>query len=401
MKGARRFNVARSRVLTDLPFAIIRGVSTFVSLRQSESTLNLKRIVPCNRVTLTLGLSVALLFIIWTFWSDFAVGEIARSEFHFTQNVYAQDETLDLSELGENNESSASSSESDYSPVTTQEPSDQSSSVASREKTKLIDLILASGWIGVILLLGSIVAVSLIIKICLTLRRSSFAPIQLEQALSTAITNGTYEKALKLTESDDSFMARIVGAGLRETDQEWNVVEKAVEDAIARETAVLYRKTEPLSLIGNVAPMLGLLGTVLGMVTTFGELAVADAGGRNLANGIYFALVTTVDGLLVAIPILVAHSLLNARIAAMVSEATRKIDDLFAPVKRRLRTVPSDLPKRMSAVQHDATVQGCTRNSAAVQVSGLREVKTDESQSSSSSSQPGSSRPSLSLKNRQ
>ena len=82
--------------------------------------------------------------------------------------------------------------------------------------------------------------------------------------------------------------------------------------------------------------MLGLLGTVVGMVSTFGELAVADGSGRNLAGGIYFALVTTVDGLLVAIPVLVAHAVLNARGAARFAELVQRLDRLFASSKRLL-----------------------------------------------------------------
>ncbi|MBR2002911.1 MAG: MotA/TolQ/ExbB proton channel family protein, partial [Thermoguttaceae bacterium] len=124
--------------------------------------------------------------------------------------------------------------------------------------------------------------------------------------------------------------------GLRETDRGWAAVEKGLEDAVAEETAAFYRRTEPLATIGNVAPMLGLLGTVVGMVSTFGELAVADGSGRNLAGGIYFALVTTVDGLLVAIPVLVAHSVLNARGAARFAELVQRLDRLFASSKRLL-----------------------------------------------------------------
>ena len=359
----------------------------------------MKRIVPCDRTSLKFVVSAAFLFSFWTFFNDDVPVEFATSEPGFARIAYAQDEALDLSEL--EGEDRASASPLSYSPVATQEEPDQPSSVDSREKTKLVDLILASGWIGVILLLGSIIAVSLIIKLCLTLRRSSFMPIQLEQTLSTSIAKGTYEKALKLTEGDDSFLAKVAGAGLREINQEWNVVEKAIEDAIARETAVLYRKTEPLSMIGNVAPMLGLLGTVLGMVATFGELAVADVGGRNLANGIYFALVTTVDGLLVAIPILIAHSLLNTRIASLISDATQKIDALFAPAKGQLLEKSTIQSKRTPSVHRDANVQGRTLNNSAVQISGLREVKSDDNRPATPPPQPASSRPSLSLKNRQ
>ena len=128
--------------------------------------------------------------------------------------------------------------------------------------------------------------------------------------------------------------------------------------------------------------MLGLLGTVLGMVSTFGELAVSDGSGRNLANGIYFALVTTVEGLIVAIPVLVARAWLNARIADRVSDSVQKLDAIFEPAKRALA-----VPRAQNA--------NIGRSDAAAVESGLREVARGDAQERS-----GSQRQTLSLKSK-
>ncbi|MBO7679905.1 MAG: MotA/TolQ/ExbB proton channel family protein, partial [Thermoguttaceae bacterium] len=79
-----------------------------------------------------------------------------------------------------------------------------------------------------------------------------------------------------------------------------------------------------------------LLGTVLGMVAAFGELAASDGLGHfaNLAQGIYFALVTTVDGLLVAIPALALYSYFNHRVASFSAEAAELATEMFRPLKR-------------------------------------------------------------------
>ncbi|MBQ9799929.1 MAG: MotA/TolQ/ExbB proton channel family protein [Thermoguttaceae bacterium] len=205
------------------------------------------------------------------------------------------------------------------------------------ERSKLLELVLAGGWIGAVLLVASILAVSLAIRLALALRRSAFFSPELETAVAAALARNDFAAALAAAEErNDATVGRVLAAGLRETDRGWAAVEKGLEDAVAEETAAFYRRTEPLATIGNVAPMLGLLGTVVGMVSTFGELAVADGSGRNLAGGIYFALVTTVDGLLVAIPVLVAHSVLNARGAARFAELVQRLDRLFASSKRLL-----------------------------------------------------------------
>ena len=225
-------------------------------------------------------------------------------------------------------------------------------------RSKLLELVLAGGWIGAVLLVASILAVSLAIRLALALRRSVFFSPELETAVADALARNDFDAALAAAdERNDAVVGRVLAAGLRETDRGWGAVEKGLEDAVAEETAAFYRRTEPLSTIGNVAPMLGLLGTVVGMVSTFGELAVADGSGRNLAGGIYFALVTTVDGLLVAIPVLVAHSILNARGAARFAELVQRLDRLFAPTKRLLTPenstqtprLPQTAPKTQSA----------------------------------------------------
>jgi len=322
----------------------------------------------------------------------------------FTSTSYAQEDSLDFSALDETTRADVEETpRPDGASVSVPADVDQtpdSQKSTSSQRAKFVDLVLAGGWIGVILLISSILAVSLIIRLCLTLRRSIIAPSDLSNAVSADVASGSYRSAFDKASQSDSFLGRVLTSGLREVDRGWNAVEKALEDALASETAAFYRRTDPLSVIGNVAPMLGLLGTVVGMVSTFGELAVADASGRNLANGIYFALVTTVDGLIVAIPVLVAHSLLNARIAGLVSFAAEQIDRALEPAKRNLASqvvraataqkitnvstvVAPSTPK--SAPESPKASEGSVENQQAKKPSGLREV---------------AQRPALSLKNR-
>lgn len=274
----------------------------------------------------------------------FAPNSLFSANSVFAAAVSQSDESLDLSVLDAPADAapapvSASSSDANAAeaPASTAETSAVAASSNGGERSKLLELVLAGGWIGAVLLVASILAVSLAIRLALALRRSVFFSPELETAVADALARNDFADALAAAdERNDAVVGRVLAAGLRETDRGWAAVEKGLEDAVAEETAAFYRRTEPLATIGNVAPMLGLLGTVVGMVSTFGELAVADGSGRNLAGGIYFALVTTVDGLLVAIPVLVAHAVLNARGAARFAELVQRLDRLFASSKRLL-----------------------------------------------------------------
>ena len=306
----------------------------------------------------------------------------------FVPLVYGQtgDGALDLSVLEDDNADSSTEivTESKTQEIVHETP------IGNESNVRFFELVKASGWIGVILLILSVIAVTLIIRFCFSLRASSFTPEQLKQDVSQSLIRGDMKAARTIVAASPSYSGCVLTAGLRESYRGWNAIEKAIEDSSSSLAAKYYRTTEPLSLIGNVAPMLGLLGTVMGMVSTFGELAVTDGSGRNLANGIYFALVTTVAGLLVAIPVLVAHSLINARLASLISTANDEIFRLLEPLRQSLSTsVPNGPAPNYSSPRP---------------IHGLQEISSTGETTSSfeqdvKQTRP-SGRPSLSLKNR-
>lgn len=358
----------------------------------------------------------------------------------FAASISQSDEPLDLSVLDAPTSASADASPADVSsapaptsaanaaeaPASTAATSaDAASSNASSdgERSKLFELVLAGGWIGVVLLVASIIAVSLAIRLALALRRSVFFSPELETAVADALARNDFAAALAAAEErNDAPLGRVLAAGLRETDRGWDAVEKGLEDAVAEETAAFYRRTEPLATIGNVAPMLGLLGTVVGMVSTFGELAVADGSGRNLAGGIYFALVTTVDGLLVAIPVLVAHAVLNARGAARFAELVRRLDRLFATSKRLLapkssgNSTQSSQPRQSAPSRPSSPLPQTPQNASSAQTTQTPQAPRSPQNAATSASAetprrptpvrgleevaPTPSRPALSLKSK-
>jgi biopolymer transport protein ExbB len=127
----------------------------------------------------------------------------------------------------------------------------------------------------------------------------------------------------------------VVHAGLIEAANGYEAMERAMGDAAEERTARLYRKIEWLNLLGNVAPMLGLFGTVYGMMVCFSQ--IASKGGKanpeDLAGGIMIALVSTFCGLLVAMPALSAYSIFKTRIEQMSMEAALVAEELLANFK--------------------------------------------------------------------
>ena len=205
------------------------------------------------------------------------------------------------------------------------------------EKATIGEIIKSAGIIGLLIVLLSIVAVALLIEHILTIRASVLIPPELGEEIHDLLSSGEYRTALDQCREDPSLLGQVLEAGILELDGGWPAVEKAVEDAMAEQSARLLRKIEYLSVIGNIAPMLGLLGTVVGMVVAFRELSVSQGSSQaaDLANGIYQALLTTVLGLIVAIPALAAFAVFRNRVDYFMAEVAYVAQHVFGPVKRK------------------------------------------------------------------
>ena len=208
------------------------------------------------------------------------------------------------------------------------------------------DILKAGGVIGMLIMLLSVAAVALVIEHVMTIRAAVLMPPGLGEEVYDLLASGKVGPADQRCQMQPSFLAHVLGAGLAEVDGGWPAVEKAVEDATAEQSARLFRKIEYLSVIGNIAPMMGLLGTVIGMIFAFREVADTQGAARaaDLAEGIYLALVTTVEGLIVAIPSLAAFAVFRNRVDHLVAEVTYVAQHVFAPLKRNRTASPPKAP---------------------------------------------------------
>ncbi len=192
----------------------------------------------------------------------------------------------------------------------------------------LFDLVVSGGPIMIPIALCSIVALAYIVERSIRLRAGRLASRRFENELLAALASGGPSTALTVCDGSSTAQARIVAAGLAHAEADWFQREKAVEDAGAREVSRLSSNLRPLVVVSMIAPLLGLLGTVWGMIVAFANIGLAEGLGKpeTLASGISQALVTTAAGLVVAIPTQAAYYWFKGRIDRFV----QRTEDLYA-----------------------------------------------------------------------
>ena len=207
----------------------------------------------------------------------------------------------------------------------------------------IVEIIFSGGIVGVLiivlLLTLSVLSAYLVIDHLLTVKRKDLMPEGLGERVRQSLVQGNLAEAQTACRENPSFLSFVLMHGISELEFGWNSGEKSVEEALAEQSARLFRKIEYLSVIGNLAPMVGLLGTVIGMIVAFQNVASTQgtASAPQLAEGIYQALVTTVGGLLVAIPSIGAFAVFRNRIDQLVAEAAFQAQHVFGPLRRKAK----------------------------------------------------------------
>jgi biopolymer transport protein ExbB len=176
---------------------------------------------------------------------------------------------------------------------------------------------------SVIFLCLSFALVAVFVMNVLTARRDYLLPAQLIEGFEAQLNAKNYQGAYELAKSDESFLGKVLSAGLARISSGYPQAVEAMQEVGEEENMRLDHRLSFLALIGTVCPMFGLLGTVDGMVQSFNVIATSSAGAPNptlLAGGISKALVTTLVGLWLAIPAIAAFNILRNRIARLVLE---------------------------------------------------------------------------------
>lgn len=206
--------------------------------------------------------------------------------------------------------------------------------VGSMSSSVFQHFVVDGGWITWFILIPlSVLSLALLLHYLLTIRRGTLAPAGLARALVNAARQGQTRGILEITREDETLLGQAAFAGVSSLGRGLEAAQSAIDEAVEERVTRLMRRIEYLNVIGNVSPMIGLFGTVVGMIEAFKEIYAASGGmpepGR-LAGDIAIALVTTFWGLLIAIPALTAFAIFRNRIDAFAAECVKLSDGLVA-----------------------------------------------------------------------
>jgi len=208
----------------------------------------------------------------------------------------------------------------------------------------VFELVKAGGWLMLPIIVCSIVALAISVERLLALRQKKIAPPQLLGEVWNWVKNNQID-AGKLRElKQSSPLGALLAAGLANARHGRDIMKQSMEDASGAVVHNLERYQNALGTVALVAPMLGLVGAVLGIMHVFNQIRFHGTGDPGvLAGGISEALITTASGLLVAIPATMMHRFFNGRITSLVvqleQESLKLVDALHGDRKVELKDI--------------------------------------------------------------
>jgi len=203
----------------------------------------------------------------------------------------------------------------------------------------VLELVTAGGWLMVLILLCSVIALAICIERLYTLNPKKISPPHLLATVWKQLKAGELDSTRLRNLRQSSPLGRILAAGLANASHGREVMKESIQDAASHVVHELERYLNTLGTIAAIAPLLGLLGTVVGMIKVFAQIMAQGTGNASaLAGGISEALITTAAGLVVAIPALTMHRYFTGRIDAIVvglEQETIKLMDALHNEERR------------------------------------------------------------------
>ncbi|MDA1074829.1 MAG: MotA/TolQ/ExbB proton channel family protein [Proteobacteria bacterium] len=193
----------------------------------------------------------------------------------------------------------------------------------------MLEIVQSGGWLMVPILLCSVVAAAISVERLWTLQSSRITPRNLLADVWGLLKNGEVEPQKLRELRNSSPLGRVFAAGVSNARRGREVMKEAMEEAASGVSHELERYLTALGIIASISPLLGLLGTVVGMINVFTALMLEGAGNANvLAGGISQALITTAAGLSVAIPALIFHRFFLRRVDELVIQMEQEASKL-------------------------------------------------------------------------
>ncbi|MEM9621803.1 MAG: MotA/TolQ/ExbB proton channel family protein [Pseudomonadota bacterium] len=204
----------------------------------------------------------------------------------------------------------------------------------------MLEIIQAGGWLMVPILLCSVVAAAISVERLWSLQRTRILPKNLLAQTWTGVKQDEFDQQRTRDLRVASPLGHVLAAGITNAKRGRDIMKEAMEEATQQISHDMERYLTALGIIASIAPLLGLLGTVVGMIDVFDSLMAEGAGNANvLAGGISTALITTAAGLSVAIPALMFHRFFLRRVDELVvdveMESSKLVDMIHGSEQER------------------------------------------------------------------
>lgn len=189
------------------------------------------------------------------------------------------------------------------------------------------------GWMYLIVFLAlSVTLVSLFVMNMLAARRDTLCPQELIDSFEEKLNAKDFQGAYDMARTDESVLGQVLSAGLAKLSRGYNKALEGMQEVGEEESMKLEHRLSYMALIGNLSPMIGLFGTVQGMISSFQVIAIGGSTPKpaDLAAGISTALFTTLVGLAVAIPAIAAYNILRNRVSRLLLEVGVQSENLMS-----------------------------------------------------------------------
>jgi len=197
--------------------------------------------------------------------------------------------------------------------------------------TNALDFLYKGGPVMVPLIACSVLSVAVMMERFLTMRQSSVDGDGLMRRVEDLISRGEVKQAVRQCEFTGGFVGNVLAAGLSAGTARPDAMERAMQEAASKQSTELHRRLSVLDTIITIAPLLGLLGTVTGMIKSFHVISTKQgmSAPTAITGGVAEALIATATGLAIAICTLVGYNYLNERVSQIVGDAEARCNQLM------------------------------------------------------------------------
>ncbi|MEL6109205.1 MAG: MotA/TolQ/ExbB proton channel family protein [Planctomycetota bacterium] len=184
----------------------------------------------------------------------------------------------------------------------------------------------------IVFLVLSVTLVSLFVMNMLAARRETLCPQELVESFEEKLNAKQFQEAYDMARTDESVLGQVLSAGLAKISRGYTKALEGMQEVGEEESMKLEHRLSYMALIGNLSPMIGLFGTVQGMIASFRVIATSPTTPKpsELAEGISTALFTTLVGLAIAIPAIAAYNILRNRVARLLLEVGVQSENLMS-----------------------------------------------------------------------